>query len=165
MAMKVAPLSADLLLKIALVAGGIVLAVYLVRRSGAAVTGAVGAVVHELGEVADSVIVGVNPANPSNWVNQAVTSAGSAVVSATGPGRNADGSWSLGGWLYDVTHADPVGQMIYLPSAPPAAVPDYGADPTRAAFGFFPQLSMGSAAQVQSDLLTIAERGRVVGGL
>lgn len=162
--MKISPLSADLLLKIALVAGGIVLAVYLVRRSGALVAGAAGAVVGELGEVADSIIVGVNPANPSNWINQAVTSAGAAVVSPTGPGRNADGSWTVGGWLYDITHPDPVGQMIYLPSTP-ASVPDYGADPTRAAFGFFPQMRLGSAAQVQSDLATIAQRGRVVGGL
>lgn len=167
--MKVSPLSADLLLKLALFAGAGLVLVYLVRRSSAAVGDAVGAAVDTawagVQDVADSVIVGVNPSNPSNWVNQAVTSAGAAVVSPDGPGRNADGSWTLGAWLYDVTHPDPVGQMIYFPSVAPAAVPDYGADPTKAAFGFFPQLSMGRNAQVQADLQTIADRGRVVGGL
>lgn len=170
--MKLGTVSTDLLIKLALLAGGALLVVYLVRRSGHAVTGAFDAAGAAVGEawdqvqdVADAVIVGVNPSNPSNWVNQAVTSAGAAVVSPTGPGRNADGSWTLGGWLYDVTHSDPLGQMIYFPSTAPAAVPDYGADPTRAAFGFFPNMRISSAAKVQADLQTIADRGRVVGGL
>ncbi len=139
--MKIAPISADLLVKIALLAGAGLLVLYLVRRSTDAVSGvfeaageAVGAAWADVQDVADSVIVGVNPSNPSNWVNQAVSSAGAAVVSPTGPGRNADGSWTLGGWLYDVTHADPVGPAMVGTSTP-------------------------------ADLRTIAARGRVVGGL
>ncbi len=41
----------------------------------------------------------INPANPDNVVNQGV----SAVVSAA-TGRDE----TLGGWLYDLTHADPL---------------------------------------------------------
>ncbi len=105
--MKLAPVSTDLLIKLALVAGGIALAVYWVRRSTNAVSDAVGSAAAAISDTVDSVIVGVNPANPSNWVNQAVTAGGGALVSATGPGRNADGSWTVGGWLYDITHPDP----------------------------------------------------------
>lgn len=97
---RIGPLSPELVLRLALIAAGVGLAVYLYRRTA----GAAAAVADQVAEVADAVIVGVNPANPGNWVNQAVTSAGSAVVSDTGPGRNADGSWSLGGALYDLTH-------------------------------------------------------------
>lgn len=108
--MKIAPPSADLLLKLALVAAGIGLAVYVYRRTVGAASAAAGAIAAQAEQVYDAVIVGVNPANPDNWVNQAVTAAGSAVLSDTAPGRNADGSWTVGGWLYDVTHADPVHQ-------------------------------------------------------
>lgn len=108
--MKVGPVSADLLLKLALLAAGVGLAVYVYRRTVGAASAAAVAIAQQAGEVYDAVIVGVNPANPSNWVNQAVTAAGSAVLSDTAPGRNADGSWTVGGWLYDVTHADPVRQ-------------------------------------------------------
>lgn len=160
--MKVSAISGDMLVQLALIAAGVGLVLYLVRRSGDALAGAVDAVSAQAGEVADSIIVGVNPSNPSNWINQAVTSAGDAVVSSEGPGRSLNGSWSLGAWLYDVTHADPVGPAIVATSAP---APSYGAEPTGAAFGFFPHLAIGRNAQVQSELQTIATRGRVVGGL
>lgn len=106
--MKFAPISADLLLKLALIAGGIGLAVYLVRRASGAVSGAVDTVVAGAQQVADAVITGVNPTNPQNWAYSGSNAVGAAVVSDTGPGRNADGSWTVGGWLYDVTHPDPV---------------------------------------------------------
>ena len=106
--MKFAPVSADLLIKLALVAAGIGLAVYLVRRTTGAVSGAVDHALASAGEVVDSVIVGVNPNDPGNWVNRGVSAAGSSIVSQTGPGRNADGSWTVGGWLYDITHGDPL---------------------------------------------------------
>ena len=106
--MKLAPISVDLLLKLALIAGGIGLVVYLVRRASGAVSGAVDTVVAGAQHVADAVITGVNPTNPQNWAYSGANAVGATVVSDTGPGRNADGSWTVGGWLYDVTHPDPV---------------------------------------------------------
>ena len=110
--MKFAPVSADLLVKLALLAAGVGLAVYLVRRATGAVSEGIGKALTSASDlvtdVADSVIVGTNPVNPANYANRAVTAIGSAVVSDTGPGRNADGSFTVGGWLYDITHADPV---------------------------------------------------------
>lgn len=106
--MKFAPVSADLLIKLALIAGAVGLAVYVVRRSQAAVSGAVDQLVDQAGAVADAVIVGMNPHDPGNWVNQGVSKVGGALVSHEGPGRNGDGSWTVGAWLYDLTHADPV---------------------------------------------------------
>ena len=102
--MKLAPISSDLLIKLALVAAGIGLAVYLVKRTTGAVSGAIDHALASAGEVADAVIEGVNPAAPGNVVNRGVTAIGSAIVSDTGPGRNADGSWTVGGWLYDLYH-------------------------------------------------------------
>lgn len=113
--MRVSAVSGDLLVKLALIAAGVGLALYLVRRSTGAVSGAVAGAVESVQEFADSVIVGVNPYNPGNWANEAVTVAGNALVSDTGPGRNADGSWSLGGAIYDLFNPDPVGQMVFEP--------------------------------------------------
>lgn len=97
---KLGTVSPDLLIKLALVAGAIGLAYYAYKQA----SGAASAVAHQLGEVADSVITGTNPVNPQNYVNRAVTSLGSAIVSDTGPGRNADNSWTVGAWAYDVLH-------------------------------------------------------------
>ena len=156
--MKIAPVSADLLIKLALVAAGIGLAVYLVKRSTTALADAAGNAVNTafaaVGDVADGVIVGVNPYNPGNWVNQGVSAVGSTLVSDNGPGRNADGSWTVGGWLYDVTHPDPVASAGSASGSTP--IVDGGA-----AFGWFPHLGRGTPNDVQ----IIANRGRVVGGL
>lgn len=47
----------------------------------------------------------INPLNHDNVFAQGVNAVGGAIVTAPdGAGKNADGSWSLGGWLYDVTH-------------------------------------------------------------
>lgn len=49
----------------------------------------------------------VNPASPDNLVYQGVNAVGGGLVTdPAGPGKNADGSWSLGGFLYDWTHPD-----------------------------------------------------------
>lgn len=154
-----------MLLQLALLAAGVGLVWYLYRQTAGKLSGAaaavsetVGDLVDAAGEVADAVIVGVNPSDPGNWVNQGATAVGSALVSDTGPGRNADGSWTVGGWLYDL--ANP-GWSDNLSGPAPAAdtpsVPVGGG----AAFGFFPQLGRGN----QSAVNIIAERGRVVGGL
>ncbi len=55
--------------------------------------------------VADAVSYGVQqitPWNPDNVFASAVNKAGAAVVPQDGPGRNADGSWTLGGFVFDV---------------------------------------------------------------
>lgn len=41
----------------------------------------------------------VNPASSGNAVNRAVSAAGQAIT--------GNSSWTLGGWLYDLTHGDP----------------------------------------------------------
>lgn len=46
----------------------------------------------------------VNPADSRNLVNRAVTTVGSAV--------SQDSNWTLGGWIYDLTHP------AYDPNAP-----------------------------------------------
>lgn len=102
--MKIAPVSADLVIKLALIAGGIGLAWYVYKRTAGAALAAGTRAIEVAGEVADAVIVGTNPINPANWVNRGVSAAGGAIVSDTGPGRNADGSWNPGAWLFDITH-------------------------------------------------------------
>lgn len=106
--MKVAPVSADLLIKLALMATAIGGLWYVGRRVAGALPSA-GALVQAF-----------NPASDQNLAYTGVNALGNAIVDATGPGRNADGSWTFGGFLYDVTHADP-----FTPTAPaaPAYVP------------------------------------------
>lgn len=48
-----------------------------------------------------------NPSSPNNIINQGATAIGNAVISPTGPGRNADGSMTWGGWLYDMNPFEP----------------------------------------------------------
>lgn len=68
---------------------------YTVRKtSGAVVAGA------------GQALQAVNPINPDNIFNSSVNAVGGALVASDGAGKNADGSWTLGGWLYDVTHPE-----------------------------------------------------------
>lgn len=95
--MKIAPPSADLLIKLALAAVGVGVVVYAVRKLASVAGGAYEA-------VADATKY-VNPTSPDNVAYQTVNAVGGAVVSnPAGPGKNADGSWTFGGWIYDVTH-------------------------------------------------------------
>lgn len=98
--MKIAAPSADLLIKVAI--GGVVVfgLVYLVRK----ITGAAGDAVAQLGSTLSDTVNAVNPLNNDNVIYQTANGIGGALVSDTGPGRNADGSWTFGGWIYDVTH-------------------------------------------------------------
>ncbi|MDZ7939265.1 MAG: hypothetical protein U5M53_13725 [Rhodoferax sp.] len=95
--MKASAVSGDLLVKIALGAAVLGVGYFALRK----VTGAAGG-------AAAATVDAINPASNTNLVNRAVTAVGGAIVSDTGPGRNADGSWTLGGWLYDITHDDPL---------------------------------------------------------
>ena len=57
----------------------------------------------------------VDPTNPDNIAYSGINKVGSVLVDdPMGPGKNADGSWTFGGWIYDVTHDDP------LATKPPA---------------------------------------------
>lgn len=68
-----------------------------------------GAVAQAAGAAVDA----VNPASSTNIVNRGVTAAGAAI--------SGDDSWTLGGWLYDVTHRDEVATLLQgsRPAAPP----------------------------------------------
>lgn len=113
--MKVAPVSADLLIKLALAAAAVGVVYYAWRK----ISAPVGNVLDGLGNVADATIAAINPADPENLVNRAVTAVGGAIVSnPEGPGKNADGSWTLGGFIYDVTHPEVTAQIKGTSSHP-----------------------------------------------
>jgi hypothetical protein len=79
--MKVTPVSGDFLLKAGLLAAGVGLIAWLAWRN------------RNL----------VNPLSPENAANRTVNAIGGALVtSPTGPGKNADGSWTLGGAIFDI---------------------------------------------------------------
>jgi hypothetical protein len=93
--MRMAPVSADLLIKLTLgvlLVGG---AVWAIRRVTSAASDAAGQVFDAAAQAVDS----VNPLNQNNVFAQGAN----AVVSAA-TGREE----TFGGWLYDVTHPDPV---------------------------------------------------------
>lgn len=90
--MKVAPVSGDLLVKLALVAAALGVAWWAVRRTAAALPDMPG-------------MPNIVPWDDGNVAYAGVNRIGGAMVTdPAGPGKNADGSWTLGGWIYDVTH-------------------------------------------------------------
>ena len=96
--MKATSISGDMLVKLALGAvalGAVVYAVFKIKGAGT--------------EAAKAVGTAVNPADPQNIVNRGVTAIGTAVT--------GDSGWTLGGWIYDITHADPM-------QTTPAPIPD-----------------------------------------
>lgn len=86
-----------MLIKLTLIAAAVGGIWYVGKR----VSGAASAVWDPLSNAVVNAAPYVTPWNPENIVNQGVTAVGNAVVSPTGAGRNADGSWTFGGWLYD----------------------------------------------------------------
>lgn len=48
----------------------------------------------------------VDPTNPDNIAYAGINKVGTVLTGPEGSGRNADGSWTFGGWLYDVTHPE-----------------------------------------------------------
>lgn len=116
--MRAPALSAETVLQLALLAGVGLAAWWAWRQVSDAAAGASDAAKRALNaagelvdkasaaaeEVADAVIVGTNPVNPDNYANRAVTAVGEAVMPANAPGRNADGSWTLGGAVFDLFH-------------------------------------------------------------
>lgn len=142
--MKIAPVSADLLIKLALLAGGVMVAAYVVRKASTAAADAAGAA---WGGISDAAGVAYQTATDAAWAvtpwnNQNVISQG--VNNALFP----DGSDSLGTWLYDLLNPAPSPAM-YVPDSPqwntqggqwnnPSA---YTAPPGQggAAFGIYPR--------------------------
>lgn len=79
-----------------LIAGGLLAVAYIVTKVGGKVS-----------DTAEKVVNAVNPLNHDNVFASTVNKVGGALVSdPNGPGKNADGSWSLGGWLHDVLNPD-----------------------------------------------------------
>ncbi len=64
----------------------------------------------------------LNPASTNNVVYQGVNAVGGALAGDNG--RNADGSWTLGGWLYDVTHPGWAAEVTAPTPAPAEAHPE-----------------------------------------
>lgn len=63
---------------------------------------AAGSAVAGVGDALSYGVQQITPWNPDNVVNRSVNKVGGALVSdPMGPGKNADGSWTLGGWVYD----------------------------------------------------------------
>lgn len=100
--MKIAPVSADLLIKLGLLGAAVLGGLYLVKRATAGVEqAAVWA--------GDAVQAIINPASDKNIFYGGANAIGGAIAGDT------SGSWSLGGWIYDITHDDPL--------APPPKTP------------------------------------------
>lgn len=98
--MKVAPVSGDLIVKLgigAVLFGGLAMLIYTWKSQASA---AAGAAANAVGNAMDA----VNPSSADNLVYSSYNNFAGAILPDSGPGRNADGSWSLGGFLYDITH-------------------------------------------------------------
>ena len=80
-----------------MIVAGVLVGGYMLWRASGAVKGLAAS-------AGEAITTAVNPANPENLANKAVTAVGSTVVGPDGPGKNADGSWTLGGAAYDVFH-------------------------------------------------------------
>lgn len=90
--MKIGPVSGDLVVKGALVLGGVLLAIWAVRR----VTGAASSAAEQAWGAAQNAAWAVTPWNNENVVYQGVNNA-----------LFPDGSDTLGTWLYGITHPEP----------------------------------------------------------
>lgn len=81
----------------------------LVRVGADAVGNLAGATVDATGELAGRAIRGVNPANTGNVFYRG--------VNAIGRGASADSNFTLGGWLYDLTHPEYNPNQVTVPRA------------------------------------------------
>lgn len=118
--MKTTAISGDLIVKLGL---------------GVAVLGALGLMLWKFKSMAPAALAAVNPANPDNLINEGVGAVGGALVSSPdGPGKNADGSWSFGGWLHDVINPD-TAQAVKDLSGPVKPKPVIPEDPYAHVFG------------------------------
>lgn len=102
--MKAAPVSGDMLVKLALGALAVGLAWYTIRKAKNAVSDAVS----QLGDWTGNKLQYLNPMNDQNIVYSGVNSVGGYLAGDT------SGSWTLGGAIYDAFHDDP-----FAPPKPP----------------------------------------------
>lgn len=99
--MKIAPVSGNLVVELA-IGAAIIGLLYLASRK---VGDDISALANAAGDAVDAVATGVNPTSTQNYVYRATNAVGNVLApNPDSAGKNADGSWSLGGWLYDVTH-------------------------------------------------------------
>lgn len=90
----------DVPVKYLAVGAAAVVAIYLVTKGTRAVI-----------DTAADLIESVDPTNHDNIFAVTTNTIGGSIMRAGGPttaGMNADGSWSLGGYIYDMTHRDAV---------------------------------------------------------
>lgn len=88
-------------------------------------------VLHKLKSAAIAAAPLLNPTDPRNLAYSSVNAAGAALVTAPdGAGKNADGSWTLGGFLYDVTHPNTSQQIKDMATGSPPPAVQYGAPAT-----------------------------------
>lgn len=104
--MKIAPVSADLLIKLALLAGGVLVAAYVVRKASTAASDAAGAAWDATSQAVRDGAWAVTPWNNDNVIYQGVNGA-----------LFHDGSDSLGTWLYGLLNPEPSPPM-YVPDSP-----------------------------------------------
>ncbi|CAN7403101.1 hypothetical protein LJR129_002493 [Acidovorax sp. LjRoot129] len=104
--MRVAPVSADLLIKLALLAGGVIVVAYVVRKASTAAGDAAGAVWSTASQAVRDGAWAVTPWNNENVVYQGVNNT-----------LFPDGSDTLGTWLYGITHPEPRPENIGTNSA------------------------------------------------
>lgn len=98
--MKIAPVSGDMLIKLGLgllALGGVAMIVYTVKSQASAAAG-------YASNLAEQAANAVNPSSRDNFVYSGFNGIAATVVPPSGPGYSADGSWSLGAWLYDINH-------------------------------------------------------------
>lgn len=92
--MKIPAISGDLLVKLGLgvvLLGGAAMLIYTAKSKASAAAG----------QLANA----IDPTNPDNVAYSTInTWGGYAITDPDGPGKNADGSWTLGGFLYDISH-------------------------------------------------------------
>lgn len=99
--MKTSPVSSDLLIKLGVGAVVLVAGFLALRKASSLASGA-----------AVAVLDGINPASTNNVIYRGTNWIGANVVTnPEGPGKNADGSWTLGGFFYDITHPEVVAQV------------------------------------------------------
>lgn len=79
---------------------------------GAVVIGAIYYFKKDITDGVNSAGQAINPVNNDNIFNQGVLAVGQKIT--------GDSNWSLGGWIYDVTHPkDDDNQYIWNPAKPP----------------------------------------------
>lgn len=145
--MRVAPVSADLLIKLALGVVVIGAAVYGARRLMASINGigsdAWASASGTVADVADWAGVALNPASDGNLVYSGISNAGEAITGVPG--------WNLGGWLHDAINGDAWADEMARDDERARAeadaetarllarYPSYTVGPGGAAFGIYPR--------------------------